>query len=281
MLTCLLKSFHLPFNSHLQPLLHIDFQQASLTEVKMNQEVERHLALIPKHLRQQGSSPALASARHEVKTTPLFSSKVKAVLQDLEAGAEVFSQYGVLGIRLETYGNGPQSGSSADSEPERNRLIYGNITAPWSAFICGSQGSGKSHTLSCLLENALLSPSKTGTITNPLAAIVFHYDKFTAFASTQLCEAAYLCSAGIPVRVLVSPSNFHAMQRQYANLPGIPASAPKPKVVPMYFREQHLNIAMMKTLMGVGGGENNTPLYMEASKLIRYLPCARDTNFCI
>lgn len=248
----------------------------------MDQEVERHLALIPKHLRQHGSSSALASARlHEVKTTPLFSSKVKTVLQDFEAGAEVFSQYGVLGIRLETYGNGPQSGSSADSEPEKYRLIYGNITAPWSAFICGSQGSGKSHTLSCLLENALLSPSKAGTITNPLSAIVFHYDKFTAFASTQLCEAAYLCSAGIPVRVLVSPSNFHAMQRLYANMPGIPTSVPKPKVVPMYFREQHLNISMMKTLMGVGGGENGTPLYMEVSKPSRCLPCSQDTNICI
>ncbi|KAL1968148.1 hypothetical protein VTN77DRAFT_2279 [Rasamsonia byssochlamydoides] len=241
----------------------------------MSREVESHLALIPDHLRQRGSSSNLVNARlHEVKTTPLFSSKVKAILQDSQDGAGVFSQYGVLGLRLQTYGNGSKSDSRADSEPETDRLVYGNITAPWSAFVCGSQGSGKSHTLSCLLENALLSPSRAGRLTNPLSAIVFHYDKFTAFASTQLCEAAYLCSAGIPVRVLVSPSNLHTMQRLYANMPGIPASAPKPRVIPMYFCEQHLNISMMKTLMGIGGGENHTPLYMEmVMKILREMAC--------
>lgn len=34
--------------------------------------------------------------------------------------------------------------------------VYMNVATPLSAFICGSQGSGKSHTLSCFLENYLI-----------------------------------------------------------------------------------------------------------------------------
>jgi hypothetical protein len=253
----------------------MDFQEAALAVRRMEEEIERHLLLVSSH-HQDGSSAAEKARLEGMKTAPLFSSKVKAVLQGFEDEVSIFPQYGVLGLRLETYGNGTQKHFPADSNPEEDRLIYANTTAPWSAFVCGSQGSGKSHTLSCLLENALLSPSKTGRTTNPLSAVVFHYDKFTAFASTQLCEAAYLCSAGIPIRVLVSPTNFRTMQKLYADIPGIPASAPKPKVIPMYFREQQLNISMMKTLMGMGGGENNTPLYMEVSQLTHITSEVRD-----
>ena len=34
------------------------------------------------------------------------------------------------------------------------------------------QGSGKSHTLSCILENALISSSRIGALPEPLAALV-------------------------------------------------------------------------------------------------------------
>lgn len=140
--------------------------------------------------------------------------------------------------------------------------MYANVSAPWSAFICGSQGSGKSHTLSCLLENALIAPSPAGSLSSPLAGLVLHYDKFTAFSSTQLCEAAYLCSSGIPVRVFVSPTNFYAMKEAYEKLPGLGGAARKfLRVVPMYLSQKDLNISMMKTLMGVGG--KSQPLYIE------------------
>lgn len=47
--------------------------------------------------------------------------------------------------------------------------MYVNIAAPWSAFICGSQGSGKIHTLSVFLETALISASLAGKLTLPLS----------------------------------------------------------------------------------------------------------------
>ena len=142
-------------------------------------------------------------------------------------------------------------------------MVYANMNAPWSAFICGSQGGGKSHTLSCLLENCLLSPSPVGVLPNPLAGLVFHYDKFTSATTTQLCEAAYLCSSGVPVRVLVSPSNYHNMSRLYSNLPGLPPHGRRPKVVPLYLQEQQLNISNMLTLMAVSDGSKSPPLYLE------------------
>ncbi|KAF2000365.1 hypothetical protein P154DRAFT_598783 [Amniculicola lignicola CBS 123094] len=80
----------------------------------------------------------------------------------------------------------------------RNPVLL-NTASPWSAFLCGSQGSGKSHTLSCMLENCLLDKPSIGKNPNPLAGLVFHYD------STQgsgVCEAAYLCSH-IPTTVLI------------------------------------------------------------------------------
>lgn len=171
-----------------------------------------------------------------------------------------FPQYGLLGLREETYNS--RHPDASRSLPIEDNLIFANGNAPWSTFICGSQGAGKSHSLSCLLENSLLSTSPAGENPKPLAALVFHYDKFTGHESTQLCEAAYLCSAAVPVRVLVSPSNFHVMHKLYRNLPGLPKNGPKPQVLPLYLQEHQLNVSRMMTLMAMKE-DARTPLYME------------------
>lgn len=218
--------------------------------------------------------------REEIKTTPLFSSAVRLAAKEgrlgfaREGNAPIHPQYGLLGMRIGTYGEEEELGvdtenSSTSSDEERSRssqtrdLVYSNTNAPHSTFICGSQGVGKSHTLSCILENSLLSSSQTGALTKPLSAVMFHYDKFAAHSAAQLCESAYLCSSKIPVRILVSPSNLSVMQEVYSNLDGLPKDAPKPKVEPLYFNESQLNITMMKSLMAVGGGDGPVPLYVE------------------
>jgi hypothetical protein len=228
------------------------------------EEIKRHLNFIDTS---RSFGPSYNHPKpQEIKATPLFTSKVRLALKERVAGpvkldepADPFIQYGLLGLCQGTYSSEGYEPAAAQHE---DNLIYANMNPPWSAFICGSQGGGKSHTLSCLLENALLSSLPTGTLPNPLAGLVFHYDKFTSTTKTQLCEAAYLCSSGVSVRVLVSPSNYHSMAKLYSDLPGLPPNAPRPKVLPMYLQEQQLNVSNMKTLMAVTDGSNSTPLYL-------------------
>lgn len=223
-----------------------------------------------------GSTLSQNGRMEEIRTTPLFAASVMARAGDnsMCSGATndtkaIFPQYGLLAQRLETYENnqvdlfGDHMYREAIVDVPDPRIFL-NVNTPWSAFICGSQGSGKSHTLSCMLENSLL-PSQLGALPKPLAAIVFHYDKFTSFASSQICEAAYLCSSGIPVRVLVSPSNFWRMQHAYSNMPGLPANARKPVVAPMLLKEKHLDVERMMNLMAVTEKDGPMPLYMEVN----------------
>ncbi|KAJ5129595.1 uncharacterized protein N7515_005634 [Penicillium bovifimosum] len=231
---------------------------------KGTQEIEKHMSLA------QGDMHSfLASGRgnrrleEEVITAPLFSLHACKVLDSEQQRnnqptekRQVYPQYGLLGLRTRPAGD----------TPDQEDLIYTNVSAPWSAFICGSQGSGKSHTLSCLLENALIKPSPAGKLSSPLAGLVVHYDKFTAFASTQLCEAAHLCSSNIPVRVLVSPTNYLAMKKAYTKLAG---GSSMLKVQPLYLPQKDLNISMMKTLMAVNN-KAGQPLYIEViMKILR------------
>ncbi|KAK2861493.1 hypothetical protein FQN49_004144 [Arthroderma sp. PD_2] len=234
-------------------------------------ELEGHLELVEASRSKDDTSASPLA--EQVKTTPLFSSKIKgttfsvgprSALPAKGALQSLFPQYGLLGLRLASYAPGDDEEDIDVGDASQN-LIYTNINAPWSTFICGSQGSGKSHTLACMLENSLLLPSKTGKVSSQLTGLVLHYDKFTGLETGQLCEAAYLCSAGIPVRVLVSPSNYSRMSQLYSNLPGLPADCPKPTVKPMLFKEDHLSIGMMRSLMAIGDGDG-TPLYMEVSE---------------
>ncbi|KAI1759373.1 hypothetical protein GGR53DRAFT_523906 [Hypoxylon sp. FL1150] len=168
--------------------------------------------------------------------------------------SKLIPQYGLIGIRQES----GYTGASAE-----DRLVLANMNMPWSAFICGSQGAGKSHTLSCLLESALVADNAAGKLTHPLAGMVLHYDNYASYSSAQICEQAYICSSGIPVTVLVSPSNIWGMKEFYENLPGMKPGAPKPKVLPLYLDEDRLDIQTILKLMAVDPTAKDPPLYME------------------
>ncbi|KAJ8610766.1 hypothetical protein MRB53_038317 [Persea americana] len=99
----------------------------------------------------------------------------------------------------------------------RREPIMMNVHAPSSTFICGSQGSGKSYTLNCMLENCLREDPLIGELPRPLAGLAFHFD---SEASGSVAEVAYLCSRGIEVNVLVSNSNFEVAKQAYGAIPG-------------------------------------------------------------
>ena len=217
-----------------------------------------------------GSTPGqnIQNTQHEeIRTTPLFSGGV------LSTYGPVLPQYGLLAQRLDVQQSiedshlnliqlqDPIPGIASSGDDPR---LFLNTNTPWSTFICGSQGSGKSHTLSVMLENALL-PSSLGKLPNPLAGIVFHYDRFTSYASNQICESAYLCSSNIPVKVLVSPTNYWRMKSAYENLPGLPANARKPEVIPLRFKEKQLDASRMMSLMSVSDKDGPMPLYIEVT----------------
>ena len=229
----------------------------------------------------------------EIQTTPLFSGEVLACIKGprskIPPTQDVLPSYSFLAKILDTFGDhdqedkddvqiqdSDQSGVTISSKGPpsptqmRDSRLFVNINAPWSAFICGSQGSGKSHTLSCMLE-AALTPSRLGPLQDSLAGMVFHYDKFTGLAANQLCEAVYLSSPSIQVTVLVSPSNFFRMKAVYGNLPKLSSDSFKPIVAPLLLEEKHLNIERMMKLMAVDEKEGKIALYMEVSDGVE--PC--------
>lgn len=141
-------------------------------------------------------------------SSPFFS------LQSLTDGIKIRSrpppQYGLM-ARMS-----PDIGGSADTaiphQEYPDKRLFFNVTAPSSIFICGSQGSGKSHTLSCLLENCL-TPSDAAVLPRPLSAILFHYDTFISDDGGSPCEAAFLSSLPrVRVRVVCAPTNIRTIR---------------------------------------------------------------------
>jgi hypothetical protein len=102
--------------------------------------------------------------------------------------------------------------------------LFSKITPPSSTFICGSQGSGKSHTLSCMLEAGLIPSSKLGRLPNQLTGVVFHYDTFISDVQGQPCESAYLASnADVSVRILCAPTNVASIKASNLLVSSTPA----------------------------------------------------------
>lgn len=177
----------------------------------------RHLELLKREAGQQ--------ELHEATTTPIFTMPVLEHVEKIISGSSspLFPQYGLLaglsdGLIDETEEEGPLSLKCQDPR------IFFNIAAPSSTFICGSQGSGKSHTLSCLLENCLF-PSDASKLPHPLTGLVFHYDTFISDDGGSPCETAFLSSnPEIKVRVLCSPTNVRTIQASsFFSDPSIPS----------------------------------------------------------
>ncbi|KAJ7444978.1 hypothetical protein B0H11DRAFT_2291039 [Mycena galericulata] len=178
--------------------------------------------------------------RHQLVTSPLL------MYPALKHHATDFPSRGLLGTSA-------------------GQRVYINTNAPSSAVICGVQGSGKSHTVSCLLECALIADTRVGQLPQPLSALVFHFD---AQDTNRPCEAAFISvpkdtsrRAALPqVTVLCSPSNLNRRRRAYASLENV-------HVEPLCLSEKDLTADRMLSLMGCDNLET-MPLYMHTALLI-------------
>ncbi|KAI2465811.1 hypothetical protein F4781DRAFT_375108 [Annulohypoxylon bovei var. microspora] len=188
----------------------------------------------------------------EIMSAPLFTYSILRNAERLatDASKNPFSQYALL---------------AGDSDilrqtPTEDPRIFYNVTSPSSMFICGSQGSGKSHSLSCVLENCMIPAPILGRLPKPLTGIVFHYDTFISDSGGVPCEAAYLSTdPRVSVRVLCPPTNATTIKDTYSSLKNV-------KVEELRLKESYLNTKRMLELMAFG--DRNQPLYMHVIQRI-------------
>jgi hypothetical protein len=198
--------------------------------------------LLPDMSRASAELRSSDGIKDQIRNAPLLTSNM-----DLENDRSMFPQYGLLGSH-------------------ENAKLFLNTDVPFSAFICGVQGSGKSHTTSCILENSLIRSELLGHLESPLSALVFSYGQFGGDGSGfSISEAAFLAdpSRNVPggnhvkkIQVLVSPSNYININKLYSRVPNVSVSAFK-------LKPHNLDIEVMLTLMNVSGS-NAQPLYMAA-----------------
>ncbi len=188
-------TFWYPYQRHCGPDSYHRSQQWRDPNSQNRSYFEAHCKLLG--LEADADTDADADDRHQILTAPLFTAQVRDYAAS--SGSANFTQFGLLaGVVEDTVANGA---------PAKDPRLFYNVAAPSSIFICGRQGSGKSHTLSVLLENSL-APSDASTLPRPLTGIVFHYDRFVSDDSGAPCEAAYLSSnPSVKVRVLCAPTN--------------------------------------------------------------------------
>jgi hypothetical protein len=207
-----------------------------------------------------GENKQFGNAAHTIRNAPLIDAGIMS-----SNNGSLLPQYGLLGSHGKTRG-------------VKSKLFL-NTTVPFSMFLCGVQGSGKSHTTSCILENSLISSGYLGKLRNPLSALVFSYAQFSGDGiGFTVSEAAFLASpdSRLPVgahvkkvHVLVSPSNFVRISKLYLRLPNV-------LVTPFKLKPQDLDIDTMLTLMNVSESDE-TPLYMaQVTQILREMSTSGD-----
>lgn len=146
--------------------------------------------------------------------------------------------------------------------------IHISQNAPFSAIVCGLQGSGKSHTMSVLLENMLIPDyDQIGALKQPLCGLVLHYGQ--GGPSSRPSEAAWVGVSQFPdvktpkIRVYASPSSLNTMRAVYAPLED------SIKVRPLFFDETELDAESFLSMMAVGSSDS-APLYIQIILVRRY-----------
>ncbi|KAF8803657.1 hypothetical protein BYT27DRAFT_7144034 [Phlegmacium glaucopus] len=197
-----------------------------------------------------GEDPEQKLSNHDLATAPLLTRE--AYLFTASTGRA--TQYGVLGKALAIH-------SKSKSEVPNDQRLYLNTNAPFSALICGVQGSGKSHTVSTILENMLISKFPAiGSLTKALCGLVLHFGEGgsgslpneTAWLSKSLSSHV----AGAPVHVYVSRSSLQTMRAVYARL------GENVVVEPLFLKNSELDAAAILSMMAVESSES-APLYMQ------------------
>lgn len=257
-----------PPNGSPKFLTKSDQQDIESEEPEFEAELKAYTEFIETGGLEQGITSIAMRLQEELKMSPLFSMSTKQAAS--KKGLGDFKQYALLGHAipipfLESVNDMVDTSTGGKNQELTKKTkkidpVMLNTDTPWSAFICGSQGSGKSHTMSCILENCLLPDKRIGKLNKPLAALVVHYDSMDSSYS----EAAHLCSRGIPVRVLVSPSNFKTLKKKYQCIPGAKGNI---TVEPLYLKGSHLNTERIKRLMAFGDDNDQPPLYLQVSTL--------------
>ncbi|KAL2826275.1 hypothetical protein BDW59DRAFT_145336 [Aspergillus cavernicola] len=176
-------------------------------------------------------------------------------------GYSMPSQFALLGKLI-------PSSKPTNEIPDQRAVLNTNV--PFSAFICGLQGSGKSHTTSCIIENCSMPMPALGNLKKSLSTLVLHFNEYSSNVNSQPSEAAFLASVlpkyasqqqPLPLRVLVSPTNHGNLSKMYSEIPNV-------KVLPFKLQPRHLNISMMLSLMSMSQSDS-MPLYM--AQVIRVL----------
>ena len=104
----------------------------------MDDNFELHMSFLTGVKRDTGSTRQ-DSRRDEIRTTPLFSGPILGQSDD-----GLLPQYGLIAERIQDYdGVAPRDYLHEDLPIHTSHLdprIFLNVNAPWSTFICGSQG---------------------------------------------------------------------------------------------------------------------------------------------
>ncbi|KAL4075519.1 hypothetical protein J3A83DRAFT_4485116 [Scleroderma citrinum] len=212
---------------------------------------DKELLLLP----DSASNTKGRSKEHELCTAPIITRDAFVA-----AGYNnQTTQYGILGRTMNII-NGSMSYSPMDP------ILYVNTNAPFSAVVCGVQGSGKSHTASVLLESMFISnlPS-IGALQKPLSGLVLHFGE--GGPSARPCEAAWIATSEDPaietprVKVYVSRSSLRTMTAVYAPL------GDNVTVEPLLFDKNELDAQAFLSMMAVGSSDS-APLYIQGILLI-------------
>ncbi|KAJ0417602.1 hypothetical protein BJY00DRAFT_325432 [Aspergillus carlsbadensis] len=210
----------------------------------------------------------------EMTGCPLSNDLEHAVLISAaleKSGHMLPSQFALMGKLKLPY--------NPETTPDARVMLNTNV--PFSAFICGLQGSGKSHTTSCIIENCSMGLPALGKLEQSVSTLVLNFNEYSSSVNSQPTEAAFLASVlpkyasqqqRLPVRVLVSPTNYHNLTRMYSQIPHVEVRA-------FRLNPQHLNIGMMLSLMSMSQS-SGMPLYMaQVLKLLRDMVIERGGHF--
>ncbi|KAG8902261.1 hypothetical protein FRC00_014086 [Tulasnella sp. 408] len=189
---------------------------------------------------------------HQLVTAPLITRDAFTFGDGL---AESVPQYGVLGSIVSVHAQGMV-------EVYNDNRIYLNTNAPFSAVVCGVQGSGKSHTVGVLLESMLIANDpRLGVLPKPLSALVLHFGE--SGAGAQPCEAAYQCVSTDPtvkppaITVYVSPTQYNTMKKLYQSI-----FQNRIQVLPLKINHAELDAKSILSMMSVSTNKE-PPLYVQ------------------